>query len=390
MKVLARSSVLARGRRQRAMCGQLLKRIGLFAGASVALTAASASAQGTTEWFQTCERNVITAGSVNCNNAGPPMTTMDNWYHRVFDRSNVQTTNQMPGACGPNPAPVSAFGGVNVTEFRVGVEAATTTAGLQTLHFTVFDNTGNGMTPQDPLTATVLGTFDYLLADTNLSLETIPVNPPIFIPASVTHVQLTVMSVAGVLQSGDVFFVGSNSDGEEPLDSSYISSPTCAVTIPVSFTSLGFLGIHVVLEMTTEDPRIGTSYCNPAVPNSAGLPGRIFATGSEWVLESGVTLTADRLPQAQPGYFLNSQVQGYVNPPGSNGFICLGGAIGRYNQSQNVIVGPTGSIQIDLTSVPQPSGLLAVLPGDTWNFQCWYRDLGSSNNFTNAVSVTFN
>ena len=32
---------------------------------------------------------------------------------------------------------------------------------------------------------------------------------------------------------------------------------------------------------------------------------------------------------------------------------------------------------------------VAVQPGETWNFQCWYRDLGNSNNFTDAVSVTF-
>ncbi len=32
---------------------------------------------------------------------------------------------------------------------------------------------------------------------------------------------------------------------------------------------------------------------------------------------------------------------------------------------------------------------LFTSPGDTLNFQCWYRDLGSSNNFTDAVSVLF-
>ena len=51
--------------------------------------------------------------------------------------------------------------------------------------------------------------------------------------------------------------------------------------------------------------------------------------------------------------------------------------------------GPTFSIQVDLTAVPQPTGTVAVQPGDTWNFQAWYRDLGGTNNFTDAVSVTF-
>ncbi len=133
---------------------------------------------------------------------------------------------------------------------------------------------------------------------------------------------------------------------------------------------------------------IGTSYCSPAIPNGTGLPGIITATGSIAVIDNDVTLTADQLP-VNFGYFLNSQTQGFFNPPGSNGFICLGGAVGRYNQSQNIIVGPTGSIQIDLTAVPQPAGLVAVVPGETWNFQAWYRDVGNTNNFTDAVSVLF-
>ena len=31
----------------------------------------------------------------------------------------------------------------------------------------------------------------------------------------------------------------------------------------------------------------------------------------------------------------------------------------------------------------------SVMPGETLNFQCWYRDLGNTNNFTDAVSVVF-
>ena len=39
------------------------------------------------------------------------------------------------------------------------------------------------------------------------------------------------------------------------------------------------------------------------------------------------------------------------------------------------------SLFIDLTNVPQPTGPVAVDPGDIWNFQCWFRDAvwGCSN-----------
>ena len=81
--------------------------------------------------------------------------------------------------------------------------------------------------------------------------------------------------------------------------------------------------------------------------------------------------------------------QGFINPPNSNGILCLGGAIGRHNQPGLIGQGPTFSIQLDLTSVPTPTAFVAVLPGDTWNFTAWYRDAGGTNNFTDAVSVQF-
>ena len=101
----------------------------------------------------------------------------------------------------------------------------------------------------------------------------------------------------------------------------------------------------------------------------------------------GHRLSGRRLTTARFGYFLTSQTQGFFNPPGSNGFICLGGDIGRYNG--NVGQGPSFGLQIDLTSMPV-NPPVAVQPGETWNFQAWYRDIGNTNNFTDGVSITFN
>ena len=136
---------------------------------------------------------------------------------------------------------------------------------------------------------------------------------------------------------------------------------------------------------------ISRNYCNPAIPNSTGLPGIILATGSDLVIQNNVALTADQLPPGQFGYFLTSQTQGFFNPPGSIGFICLGGDIGRFNQPGNVGQGPTFTIQVDLTSMPV-NPPVAVQPGDTWNFQAWYRDtIGGlpTSNFTDAASILF-
>ena len=120
-------------------------------------------------------------------------------------------------------------------------------------------------------------------------------------------------------------------------------------------------------------------------------------TGSDLVSNNDVSLNAGNLPPNQFGFFLNSMSQGFVpGPGGSQGNLCLSGAIGRYNPAAGFPVQSSGaagtiSLQIDLTNTPTPAGFSAITAGQTWNFQAWYRDLnpGPVSNFTDAVSVTF-
>ncbi|MCP3915936.1 MAG: hypothetical protein GY711_10310 [bacterium] len=141
------------------------------------------------------------------------------------------------------------------------------------------------------------------------------------------------------------------------------------------------------------EPELGTRYCSPGNPNSSGVPARISADGSPFVLGQDLTLIAEDLPAGEFGYFLVGANQGSFQPPGSQGILCLAcgfqgcGGLGRFNQAGFIIQGPSGSIAVDITSLPT-SPPTAVQPGDTWNFQCWFRDQGSSN-FTDAVSILF-
>ncbi|MCP3919111.1 MAG: hypothetical protein GY711_26510 [bacterium] len=141
------------------------------------------------------------------------------------------------------------------------------------------------------------------------------------------------------------------------------------------------------------EPTLAVPYCSPAVPNSSGMPARILAEGSPFVTDNALTLTAFDLPPGEFGYFLVGNSQGSITPPGSDGVLCLTcgwsgcSGIGRFNQGGRIIQGPTGSIEVDLTNLPL-SPPWTVSAGETWNFQCWYRDL-NSNNFTDAVSVMF-
>ncbi|MCP3919934.1 MAG: hypothetical protein GY711_30765 [bacterium] len=132
---------------------------------------------------------------------------------------------------------------------------------------------------------------------------------------------------------------------------------------------------------------LGASYC-AAAANSTGVAGTLLVSGSDVVAQNDLRLCAYDLPEDQFGYFLASRAQATppIAPPGSQGLLCLAGNIGRFNAPLQVVRGPADSIQVDLTAVPV-NPVQAAQPGDTWNFQCWYRDVGNTNNFTDAVSV---
>ena len=160
--------------------------------------------------------------------------------------------------------------------------------------------------------------------------------------------------------SGDVLFVGSRRDDTAGADA----------------------GSAYVFEFSG----VGANYCG-ANTNSSGLPGAICATGSTLVADNDLTLVAANLPTNQFGYFLNSQTQRFVPfAGGSQGNLCIGSPLIRF--SANVLnsgVDGTMAFALDLTQLPQ--GVM-VLAGQTWNFQCWFRDMGSSSNASGGLALT--
>ncbi|MCP3916273.1 MAG: hypothetical protein GY711_12020 [bacterium] len=169
----------------------------------------------------------------------------------------------------------------------------------------------------------------------------------------------------------------------------YPASSACSSNWWVETTDGDLLMANALLSAAT----IYSLYCSPAQPNSTGIPASIAATGSRYVVDQDITLIAEDLPPNEFGYFIVGSNQGQFQPPGSMGVICLTcgfqgcSGIGRYNRPGEIIQGPVGSLVIDLGALPlSPS--VSVQPGETWNFQCWYRDLGSSN-FTDAISIDF-
>ncbi|MDG1491601.1 MAG: hypothetical protein P8M11_06835 [Planctomycetota bacterium] len=143
-------------------------------------------------------------------------------------------------------------------------------------------------------------------------------------------------------------------------------------------------------------PSFGTSFCGPAVTNSSGAPAVISVTGTPVASLNDFTLVCSSMPANSLGFFLVSQSQGFVaNPGGSQGNLCLGGAIGRYVGTGQILnSGASGEIMLpaDLTMIPSPTGFIAAAPGDVFNFSTWFRDssMGSAaSNFSQGVEVTF-
>jgi hypothetical protein len=152
--------------------------------------------------------------------------------------------------------------------------------------------------------------------------------------------------------------------------------------------NVGSPGSYVVVDC----PALGTVYCT-SNSNSTGMMAMLEVLGSRSLLANDVTLACSLLPLNSFGYFLTSVTQGNVaGPGGSQGTLCLGGAIGRYSSFvQNS--GTTGevSLGIDLSALSTPTGPVAALAGETWNFQYWYRDANPTvtSNLSDAVAVTW-
>ncbi|MCP3914315.1 MAG: hypothetical protein GY711_02030 [bacterium] len=138
---------------------------------------------------------------------------------------------------------------------------------------------------------------------------------------------------------------------------------------------------------------IGTNYCGPAVPNSTFQPGVISATGIAVAGGNPLNIEASNLPPNEFGFFLASQNMAFFNPPGSQGFICLGNPIGRFNRPGEIMnSGPGGAFDLDVDTNDIPvSPPVAIMSGETWRFQAWHRDNNPNltSNFTDGIEILF-
>ncbi len=156
---------------------------------------------------------------------------------------------------------------------------------------------------------------------------------------------------------------------------------------------------------------VGVAFCDPANANSSGLPADLTG-GCGSCTGSGLHLEVYDGPPNEFGYLLvgtGSVANGILI---SNGLLCLdqtpGNLFGRYNVAGgtlnsvglfdamgrfiNLVGTSSGGAGFDVPlNLPFP-GNPAILAGDSFYFQMWYRDTPNgpgSSNFSNGLCVTF-
>ncbi len=152
--------------------------------------------------------------------------------------------------------------------------------------------------------------------------------------------------------------------------------------------------LSVTLQFSSTD--VGSVICLSNF-NSTGSSADLNAGGSSSVSANDLTLSAYGMPTNTFGYFLNSPGFGFFNVPSSQGFLCINsGGIGRFGRAGEIMSSGAGgafSLAIDLNDIPRPTGIGQISPGESWAFQCWFRDTTSggqtTSNFSNGVMVWF-
>ena len=347
--------------------------------ALLAVLAAPASAQ--TICSQSSDNLTIGNGGVSCATAAPNFFVAQNSYIRRYT---------FPGSCTIPP-------GESISAVDFGVQSA------------LAGPTGGGMQPANvrlysivtgaPLTfanMTLLRDEPIMIVDQTLQIINTPLSTPLAVPAG-RDIVAEIFIPNGVAAQ-NVYFPGSNALGQSAP--SYIAAPTCGITEPTDYALLAptaFPNVHLIIDLVfSPGPgTIGTNYCT-ANPNSTGATGVMSAVGSPVVASNDVRLRASSLSLNSFGFFLTSRTQGFVaNPGGSAGNLCVAGGIGRFvGPGQILNSGSMGeiSLMINVNAMPTPTGPVAAVVGETWNFQAWHRDVVGGapiSNFTNGLALQF-
>ncbi|MEO1696989.1 MAG: hypothetical protein AAFU73_06820 [Planctomycetota bacterium] len=126
-------------------------------------------------------------------------------------------------------------------------------------------------------------------------------------------------------------------------------------------------------------------YCESAPNSVSALGARIFTNQSISIAANDLVISAIDVPPLQNAIIVSASDK--IQLPLSDGFLCVVGTpIYRLEVLQS---DASGRLDYSFDQTFLLPGY-TVAPGQTWNFQYWYRDtIGSGANLSNAVAVTF-
>ena len=193
-------------------------------------------------------------------------------------------------------------------------------------------------------------------------------------------------------------------DGQVAIAGVTGSNPLCgiAATHALRFGELGgpfgsTVGAISEWRRIEHDRALGAYEICADLPNSVARTVHLRVVGSNRVMDDSLYVQVEGpMLAGSAGVLLASRTatSGQV-PATSSGRLCLSGAIGRFLAPGQLFpfgAAPHGNwLQIDPMVVPQPTGPVAVQPGESWSFQLWYRDANPqpTSNFSTAVTVLF-
>jgi FG-GAP repeat len=127
--------------------------------------------------------------------------------------------------------------------------------------------------------------------------------------------------------------------------------------------------------------------------NSVGGGATLVGSGSTSVSADDLVLTVEGMPPVQFGLVFSGPIE--VAPAVfGDGLRCVGGGLYRFNvrlaNGTGVLTEGPGIVAWTQANLPPAGG---IDPGETWRFQCWFRDpngpCGATYNASSAVAVTF-
>lgn len=148
---------------------------------------------------------------------------------------------------------------------------------------------------------------------------------------------------------------------------------------------------RAIVEAKLAQPR--NVICDGEV-NGFGAPARLRIVGSDEVAFSDLRLMVTGVPPVTTVLPLFSRATDFIPMAGgSSGTLCLGGAIGRsFPVPLSIPFVQHVTIPVFPNAMPQPSGPVQAMAGETWYMQVWYRDAFSGagpSNFSDAIAIEF-